>query len=66
MFYNVLVTPSNFTKFRDLSLNLFGIIILDFYEIRTGYCNVSTYSSPDLIFLCMSSNEYILGNISCI
>ena len=64
--YNFLVTHPNFMKFGDFSYNLSGIHILNlFFEIRTGFCSVSTFSRPGVIFLCFFcwKNEYILESI---
>ena len=45
-----LVTHPNFIKFGDFSQNLSGINMLNFFKIQTGFCSVSTFSQPGVIF----------------
>ena len=43
-----------------------GLIFEFFFKIRTGFCSVSTFSQPGVIFLYVFGwkNEYILDNKS--
>ena len=53
LLYKFLVTHPDFMKswFSDFSQNLSGTNILEiFFEIRTGFCSVSTFSRTGAIF----------------
>ena len=52
LFFNFLVTNPSFMKFGDFSYNLSRINILDFFffKIQTGFCGISTFSRPGVIF----------------
>ena len=64
LLYNFLVTHPNFMKVGNFTENLSEINILFFFKIRTGFCSVSTFSQPGVIFLYVFCWNIILDIVS--